>query len=667
MKNKILLTLVASFTIFILNAQTKIGVDIDGEAAGDFSGFSVSMPDQVTMGIGARENDGNGSNSGHARIYSWNGTAWAQKGVDLDGEAVDDLSGYSVSMPDASTIAIGAPGNDDNGADAGHVRVYTWNGSAWVQKGIDIDGEFAGDAFGFVLSMPDANTLGVGALGNDGTGVDAGHARVYTWNGGAWVQKGMDIDGEAAGDQSGRSVSMPDPNTIAIGAFLNDGIGVDGGHVRVYSWISGAWVQKGIDVDGEAAGDESGVAVSMPDANTVAIGAWSNDGNGVSAGQARIYSWVSGAWVQKGADIDGEGVADESGRVVSMPDANTIAVGAFKNDGTAADAGHARVYQWTGSAWLQTSQDIDGESLLDRSGSVSMPTPDYVAVGAFRNDGGGQEAGHVRVYSLCTPGTSTDVVVDCNPITWINGNTYSSSNNSATHILVGGAANGCDSIITLNYTRSPAIPSTNTVAACDTFTWIDGITYTSSNNTATFTFVGGASNGCDSIVALDLSINSPNVNTSITGITITAAQSGATTYYWLNCDNGFFRVPGANSQIFAASANGNYAVEITINGCVDTSACVSMVNVGFTEAELNNGLNIYPNPTNDMVTFERTIGLETNLSYSIVNIQGEQIIDGSFARGEKAITLNLEELSSGIYFLKITGEEIFKVFPVTKH
>ncbi|HIP36250.1 MAG TPA: hypothetical protein EYG85_05305, partial [Crocinitomix sp.] len=62
---------------------------------------------------------------------------WNQKGIDIDGEAANDVSGWSVSMPDANTVAIGATWNAGNGSDAGHVRVYEWNGSAWQQKGID--------------------------------------------------------------------------------------------------------------------------------------------------------------------------------------------------------------------------------------------------------------------------------------------------------------------------------------------------------------------------------------------------------------------------------------------------------------------------------------------------------------------------------------------------
>ena len=83
------------------------------------------MPDANTVAIGAPYNDGNGSNSGHVRIYSWDGSSWIKKGVDIDGEASDDQSGYSVSLSsDGSIVAIGAISNDGNGSNSGHVRVF---------------------------------------------------------------------------------------------------------------------------------------------------------------------------------------------------------------------------------------------------------------------------------------------------------------------------------------------------------------------------------------------------------------------------------------------------------------------------------------------------------------------------------------------------------------
>ena len=93
-------------------------------------------------------------------------------------------------------------------------------------------------------------------------------------NGSAWVQRGIDIDGEAADDNSGRSVSLSSDGTIvAIGAWKNDGSAKDAGHVRVYNWNGSAWAQRGSDIDGEAADDHNGTSVSLSsDGTIVAIG-----------------------------------------------------------------------------------------------------------------------------------------------------------------------------------------------------------------------------------------------------------------------------------------------------------------------------------------------------------------------------------------------------------
>ena len=162
---------------------------------------------------------------------------WQQMGADIDGEAANDSSGWSVSLSsDGNIVAIGAYWNDGAGTDAGHVRVYEYSGSAWVQKGGDIDGEAASDESGFSVSLSsDGSIVAIGARYNDGTGSDAGHVRVYEYSGSAWVQKGGDIDGEAAGDYSGWSVSLSSGgNIVAIGAIYNDGTDTSAGHVRVY-------------------------------------------------------------------------------------------------------------------------------------------------------------------------------------------------------------------------------------------------------------------------------------------------------------------------------------------------------------------------------------------------------------------------------------------------
>ena len=119
------------------------GSDINGESGGDQSGLSVSLSTAGNVvAIGGKFNDGNGSDSGHTRIYDWDGNAWAQRGDDIDGESAGDRSGGKVSLSgDGNVVAIGAPQNDANGTNSGHTRIYQWDGTAWNHIGSDIDGD----------------------------------------------------------------------------------------------------------------------------------------------------------------------------------------------------------------------------------------------------------------------------------------------------------------------------------------------------------------------------------------------------------------------------------------------------------------------------------------------------------------------------------------------
>ena len=74
-------------------------------------------------------------------------------------------------------------------------------------------------------------------------------------------------------------------------------------------------------------------------------------------------------------------------------------------------------------------------------------------------------------------------------------------------------AAGCDSIVTLDLTINKSTTGTDVQTACDSYSWIDGNTYTESNNTATFTLTNAA--GCDSIVTLDLTINKSTTGTDV--------------------------------------------------------------------------------------------------------------------------------------------------------
>jgi Flp pilus assembly pilin Flp len=339
--------------------------DIDGEAAGDRSGESVSLSsDGTIMAIGASYNDGNGTDAGHVRVFKNVDTIWTQIGSDIDGDAEGDYSGVSVSLSsDGTIVAIGATTNDGTGTDAGHVRVFRNVDDDWIQIGSDIDGEVADDESGISVSLSsDGTIVAIGATKNDGTGSSAGHVRVFKNVSDIWTQIGSDIDGEASGDRSGVSVSLSSDGTIvAIGATRNDGSDKNAGHVRVFKNVDNVWTQIGSDIDGEAEDDESGISVRLSsDGTIVAIG------TGTNAGQVRVFKNVDNVWTQIGSDIDGEASGDESGYSVSLSSDGTImAIGATKNDGTDSNAGHVRVFKNVDNVWTQIGSDIDGEAASD--------------------------------------------------------------------------------------------------------------------------------------------------------------------------------------------------------------------------------------------------------------------------------------------------------------
>ena len=99
--------------------------------------------------------------------------------------------------------------------------------------------------------------------------------------------------------------------------------------------------------------------------------------------------------------------------------------------------------------------------------------------------------------------SSIDEQVACNEYTWINGITYTESTNEPVFTLT--SENGCDSVVTLHLTINKSTEGVDEHTACGEYTWIDGVTYTESNNTATYVLTNAA--GCDSVVTLNLTIN----------------------------------------------------------------------------------------------------------------------------------------------------------------
>ncbi|WP_053989844.1 WD40 repeat domain-containing protein [Mangrovimonas sp. TPBH4] len=326
----------------------QIGQDIDGAVSFDYFGLSVSLSGDgniVAIGSYFHSLDINTPNIGQVRVFQNQSGNWVQIGQDINGEAEEDHSGYAVSLSsDGDIVAIGAPNNHGSGTDSGHVRVFENQAGTWVQIGQDIDGEASEDYFGSSVSISaNGDIVAIGSDSNDGNGTDSGHVRVYENQAGTWVQIGQDIDGDASEDYFGFSISLSDDGNI----LATGGIGADTGYVKVFENQAGAWVQMGQDIEGEASEDAFGWSVSLSaDGTILAVGGGNNDGNGSDSGHVRVFQNLSGAWTQIESDIDGEAGADYFGQAVCLSgDGSSLAVGAPGNDGNGTDSGHVKVYE----------------------------------------------------------------------------------------------------------------------------------------------------------------------------------------------------------------------------------------------------------------------------------------------------------------------------------
>ena len=188
--------------------------------------------------------------------------------------------------------------------------------------------------------------------------------------------------------------------------------------------------------------------------------------------------------------------------------------------------------------------------------------------------------------------------------------------------------------------------------ACNNYTWIDGITYTSSNNTATYTLVAAASNGCDSVVALQLDLTSLDNTVSQNGAILTSNQTLAS-YQWLDCQNNYSPISGANSAAFAPTANGVYALEISKNSCIDTSNCINITTLSYSNLH-QKSFKIYPVPAKDQlfIAFEKTVCNTYLKIYSLTGqLTHQRILENP------TTSISLQGIAKGLYKIELLNSE----------
>jgi Secretion system C-terminal sorting domain len=190
--------------------------------------------------------------------------------------------------------------------------------------------------------------------------------------------------------------------------------------------------------------------------------------------------------------------------------------------------------------------------------------------------------------------------------------------------------------------------STVTQSVCDSVFTFNGQTYTSSG---TYTQILTNSIGCDSLITLQLSLTNINTATNLSGAVLTSLQNGAS-YQWYTCNGTWLPVNNATQQSFTATQNGQYAVILNLNGCSDTSSCITISGVGIEQNAVNNFCTIYPNPSSNILYIDWKI-IDTNTTVYIYNSLG-QLVKEEDVQGKLQTKISLQQ-PAGYYIIKIVA------------
>ncbi len=303
------------------------------------------------------------------------------------------------------------------------------------------------------------------------------------------------------------------------------------------------------------------------------------------------------------------------------------------------------------------------------------------------------QPGPISGNLMACSGTSTAYsilpVAGANNYTWTLPSGWSGSSTSNSITAVAGSTNGnitvsannsCGSSIvqTLNVSANSVPPapasimgstavcagSMNTytialVPGASSYSWTlpAGWMGSSFSNSATASGSQGgiitvtASNACGTSSPQTAIITVSTVNRSVTvsGATLTAF-SATDAHQWVNC-SGFTPIAGQTNQTFTADVNGNYAVIVSRNGCIDTSACINMNLAGITENSFGSSLVFYPNPSEGKFIIEMDESNIGNGMIEIYNLFGEKILQTAIVNAKSEI--DLRQQPGGIYLVKI--------------
>lgn len=175
-----------------------------------------------------------------------------------------------------------------------------------------------------------------------------------------------------------------------------------------------------------------------------------------------------------------------------------------------------------------------------------------------------------------------------------------------------------------------------------------------------YTVTATDANGCTSTTSVSVTqpIQSTPVIYQVGNVLYSSASSGN---QWYNNTSGL--IVGATDSIYNPLITDNYYVIVTDSiGCVsDTSNMIYVLVTGLLNTFSNNeNIFIYPNPSNDNITIDfPAYSTETKTTIQLLDISGKLL--NSMPIKENTSRLNISDLSSGIYIIKISDNKMVSV------
>lgn len=270
----------------------------------------------------------------------------------------------------------------------------------------------------------------------------------------------------------------------------------------------------------------------------------------------------------------------------------------------------------------------------------------------------------LTVSSLVSGSQSISV---CSGDSVMVGNSVYNSSGVYTDLLT--SMNGCDSILTTTLVVRTTITSNQSFTLCN-----GGSVFVGANQyttTGIYTDILTSYLGCDSIVTTNLTINSLPNATMAAFSTPVCAEDAPFTLTNGSPSGGVYSGIGVNSSpIFnpIGSGIGSFVITYTVtngNGCSSSATATITVHqcAGVEEYTFANDLDVYPNPSEGLFTISMGGVLIRNLFISVFDIQGREVyvlVDSNLS-GDYVKQINLESLSKGIYYLKVSDGKSSKV------